>query len=190
LLLVSITLVGGLLSCRKGEDDPAFTLLSRKARLTGMWKFQEGSLVVDGIDSTGRYNLLKYTFTADAYIMAVPGNGASFNGAHHLTLTFGKKGEFSLDQALDTSSLKATGSWDFEGRVGKARARESVFMTLKEFDGSSQYIDLFNKSGSNCSYHIRELRNKRLVLETNDELIQRAQQGFEYRVTSVYIFAQ
>jgi hypothetical protein len=188
--MLIIIMVSGFLSCKKGEDDPSFTLLSRKARLTGVWKLQEGSLVLDGADSAGNYNLVKYTFTDDSYSASIPANGASFNGMQHLTLEFKKPGEFSLDQVMDTLSFKCSGSWDFEAGVGKAKSKESVFITLKEFAGNSRYLDFFNKSASTFSYHIRELRNKRLVLEVNDEFTESAEQGFEYHVTSVYIFAQ
>lgn len=50
LFITSLTLLS-FNSCKKGDEDPALSLLSRKARLTGVWELQ--SYNYDGVSADG-----------------------------------------------------------------------------------------------------------------------------------------
>ena len=57
------------LGCKRGEDDPFFTLLSRKSRITGVWTLEKGDWSVKhrsatDVDSTYTFSDGKVTLTA------------------------------------------------------------------------------------------------------------------------------
>ena len=47
--ILSVFVVTGY-SCKKGENDPGFTLKTRKARITAEWKLKEGQIVEETIE--------------------------------------------------------------------------------------------------------------------------------------------
>lgn len=177
-------------SCKKGENDPAFTLLSRKARLEGNWKMKEGSLTVGIKDSTGAYGGIVYKLQADKYDLTFPGNGGRFDGPCKLNISFTKDGLVKLEQQMDSVSITASGTWDFQGKVGKAKNKERITVQLSQLTGYSNRLDLFNKSVYTFTYRIKELRNKMLVLAADEEMIEIYKNGVGYYVTSEYTFVQ
>lgn len=53
--LAALTIALSITSCKKGEEDPGFTILSRKARMTGEWKVSSFEGVSEKI-TTSYYN--------------------------------------------------------------------------------------------------------------------------------------
>lgn len=176
-------------SCKKGEDDPVFTLASRKARVAGDWKMKSGKLVFGTKDASGVHPSYSYDFDGTMYSM-VNGKGGHFDGPATLSLSFTKAGDFTIKQQLDSISFEATGAWDFQGKIGKYKNKENMTIRLNDIIGASNYYILFNKSLSTLTYKIKELRSKKLVLVSEEEIIAIDQSGFELVVTSEYDFVQ
>lgn len=74
-------------SCKKYEDGPAFSILSKKARLTGEWELRK--IVQNGNDITS-------TITTDTRI------------------TFKKDGSFQ-ESYTNTTTQFIDGNWEFDG---------------------------------------------------------------------------
>ena len=58
IIILLLILITGLTACKKGENDPSISLLTRKIRLTGEWKVKE--LVIEKIDSSGASEITKF----------------------------------------------------------------------------------------------------------------------------------
>jgi hypothetical protein len=187
--IVSIVFFG-LLSCKKGEDDPNFTLLGRKTRLSGEWKLTEGKMTT-GLKSKGqKMEGHRFTFTKNRYVHDEVGKGAHFEGPSFLTLTIEKDGTISFSQQLDSISLRGAGAWDFIHKSQGLKNKEAIFVKLNSIMGYSGYFVTFNKSNGSFMYKIKELRNKKLVLVSDAELIDLDENGFGIYVESEYIFEQ
>jgi len=177
------------LSCKKGEDDPAFTLLTRKQRVAGDWKLQEGSITIGVKDSTGAYAGLAYKLNEKTYSWDDIGKGAHFEEQFNLNISFTKAGAITIKQVMDSINFEATGTWDFEGNVGKSKNKESINIQLEDINTISYLPRLFNKTEVNFTYRIKELRNKKMVLVCDEELIV-LNSSFGYYITSEYILVQ
>ena len=177
------------LSCKKGEDDPAFTLLTRKQRVAGDWKLQEGSITIGIKDSNGSTASLIYKLNETTYTLDEVGKGAHFEDQFKLNISFTKAGAVTIKQVMDSISFEATGTWDFEGNVGKSNNKERMDIQLEEINTSSDLFRLFNKTETNFNYRIKELRNKKMVLVSEEEMIL-LNKSYGVFVTSEYILVQ
>lgn len=128
-LLVLVT-ISSLVSCKKGDGDPYFSIYSRKARLTGDWK-------VTNINTTVKYNRTTITTnfdgekkTVETYVpdtvVYTPTDTlyeyrvfSSYTGS--LLYSFDKSGTYQIDEAFtdDTTGIRytsqETGLWFFTG---------------------------------------------------------------------------
>lgn len=190
LIYLSIMILSLFLSgCKKGEDDPLISMRTRKARLSGEWKLEKADLTLGIKDDKGVYASYIYTFDGSSYKVAQTGNGASFSGNASLAVSFGKKGEFTISQQKDKLNLSSTGTWDFQGGVGSNKSKETVIIHLSGINGSANEYDFFNKTNYDFVYSIKELRNKKLVLTCNEEMILLDKEAGVY-VTAEYTFTQ
>jgi len=176
-------------SCKKGEDDPFFSLHTRKARLAGDWKMTEGKITIGIKDSTGAYASQIYELTEDGYKYSVTGTGANFQRKASLNLSITKKGVITINQVMDSVSIESSGTWDFLGKVGENKNKETISIRLSDFNNQSDLFRTFNKGTTNFMYHIKELRNKRMVLENKEEMIL-LKNGIGVYITSQYTFVQ
>ncbi len=178
-------------SCKKGEDDPIFSLRSRKARLTGDWHLSSGSLtLIYKKEGFTDYNET-YNFTGDSYTSINRVTGANQQGKYKLNITFNKDGGFSFLQLFGSSNVSGNGTWDFLKGVGEYKNKERLSFNASAIGGGSYWIDAFNKSKNYFIYNIVELRNKKLVLETKEELIEVSDaDSVSYYVKSKYVLIQ
>jgi hypothetical protein len=186
LLLLLFTVPG----CKKGEDDPSFTLVTRKSRMTGEWKLQSGELKIVELYPDSATAEARYKFDAGSFVCDVGGIGAHFEGSSFLNLSVAKDGTFRLNQTTGSDMIDFTGTWDFENGNGERKNKESIVMTIKEGDGTSYLFSFFNKSVTQFSYHIRELRKNKMVLTTTEELVNNFYNGPSVIITSQYTFVQ
>jgi hypothetical protein len=178
-----------LCACKKGEDDPFISLATRKSRVEGEWRLEKADVTVGIKDSTGFYGSLIYEITADKYNQRVTGTGMAFNGSAALSLSFTQDGLFTLKQTMDSLSLTASGTWDFYGKVGESKNKESISMHLNTAKGNTNQFSFFNKSFFQFNYKIKELRSKKIVLVCDKEMIL-LDSGYGVYVTSEYVFVQ
>lgn len=159
-------------SCKKGEDDPQVSLKSRKARLERAWKLTEGTMTL-GIRFSDKTTVegIRYIFTKDKFTRDDVGRGAHFEGPFNLDLNIEKNREFGFDQTIDGKRIKAMGSWNFMKKSKDHKNKEAIFVSLNTISGFSAYFFTFNKSLGAFQYRIKELKNKKLVLIADDEML-------------------
>lgn len=163
LLLSSVLLIS---SCRKGENDPAFTLLGRKARIKGDWKLTEGKVEItyanpekDDFDTYFSFDGSNFT------LKYMDSTQTSFSGTYSLKLSFIKEGEFSMDESLGASRFMARGDWQFVLKSGEYKNKERIEIRTDEVSvGSTYYFHPLLIERNRAVFNIRELRKNRLVL--------------------------
>lgn len=137
LLLASATLLP-ISSCKKGENDPFFSLRTRKARLEGEWTVDKAELVYR--DSTITYDgaSINISYT-DEFKDAV---------SYEMTWTFNftREGEYSVtkvssipeglynedEPAYELSETEA-GTWQFTGGNGGSKTKEQLLLLPSSF---------------------------------------------------------
>ncbi len=118
-------------SCRKGAEDPAISLRSRKARLVGEWKLSEGN-------DTSTYNSSSsYTaYTATNQTNSSSGSsGNSTTNPYEEKMTFNGDGTFEMYTKTTNASsgsyneTTTKGTWDFNSGIGDETKKEKVILT-------------------------------------------------------------
>lgn len=175
--LITALLLAGMLfpvpSCKRGDNDPGFSLKSRKSRLAGEWKF-ESALWTHG-DTTTTYDgenmLISYNQITDSLIVMS-------------TMKFDKEGTYEEEIITDyptdwrgngqpafTLTKTIKGIWNFSGGGGGTKAKSQLLMQVTEESTSA------SNSGSNVNattysgqtegfiYDIDRLASKELVLK-------------------------
>lgn len=153
-------------SCKKGADDPAVSLRSRRARLAGEWRMQTGSASLNF--STGYTESYAFDGRSET-INTTPGSGAYtlyyYKGTYLLNFKIFDNGTFTMKETEDGNILEAQGNWAFNSGVGAEKKKESVTFCINNvIKGSTTDFHVLNRWGTTFTYHIRELRNKKLSI--------------------------
>lgn len=113
-LLVAIIAIPAFQSCKKGENDPALSLVSRNARITAEWK-------LTGIEATRTRvaggNTVVTTLSYDGSILTMTQGGVSVTATGSYTMTIEKWGKMSWSETYtvggNTDVQTATGYWEW-----------------------------------------------------------------------------
>lgn len=175
--LVTAFLLAGVLlpvsSCKKGENDPGFSLKSRKSRLAGEWTF-ESALWTHG-DTTTTYDgenmIISYNEINDSLIVLN-------------TIKFNKEGTYEEEIITDyptdwrsnglpafTMTKTIKGIWNFSGGGADSKARSRLLLQVTEestsVSNSGSNVKAITYSGQTDGfvYDIDRLAAKELVLK-------------------------
>lgn len=170
--LLITTILNLCTSCKKGEDDPAFSLRTRKARVTGEWKAVQGTSYTsnEGIDYK---NTQEVTYTENTF------NGiqietslndikkVTYAGKYSYEITLDKNGNYEINQTSDGKEFYSKGRWNFTGNIGKNKNKQQLVLTQTNNNGRNITGNFVNQT-----FDIKELRNKKMVLtnEFNTEI--------------------
>ncbi len=131
--ITAITTSVSLNSCRKGEEDPAISLRSRKARLVGDWKLtagtteqaQNGSVSIITYDGTNEITASNSQSDTTGYT-----NTYTFNGDGTYQSVTVTTSIFSFWGITSTTTTTTTedGTWDFNSGIGDEKAKTKVLI--------------------------------------------------------------
>jgi hypothetical protein len=178
--------------CKKGENDPAISLRSRKSRITGEWKVSKMEETQTTTPScSGCYGSTdKTTFDGTSKTVvstsAAPGSTAStwVYTVSAATLTIDKEGTYtytwtevltSVDGTPVTGATPSTyteeGVWNFSGGAGDTKSKSELVMastkrTWTTGGVSSTSTTTGNTTGSIST--IDQLKNKEMILKINE----------------------
>ncbi len=172
-------------SCRKGEDDPAISLRTRKARLTGEWTMKSGSasITYQNYNETAKFNGSGF----EIYSTPTGGSPVIYTGKYLLSLNIKKDGTFTVHELNGIYTFDAGGTWLFNSKEGKEKKKEDVIFYINQVTSSSLAKHVFNRASANFTYKIKELRNKKIALSSLGE----APNGYGYiNFSTDYTFAQ
>jgi hypothetical protein len=111
LMLTAVVITG----CKKYEEGPSISLLSKKSRLAGDWKIEQ--VLVNGSDQTSAYNLL----AGSNYVMSI-----SKDGTYKVTGNWTDDGtwKFSSDKTQLISKSNTAGSTENTTTITKLKSKE------------------------------------------------------------------
>ncbi len=108
---LSVLMIASIFSsCKKGEEDPTLSLLSRKARITGVWKLTSANYSEMGSNYT-------ITYSFDGSILTTnydySGWDGSENSSYSVILTINKDNTYKIEETEDNDKTITEGYWFF-----------------------------------------------------------------------------
>lgn len=184
--ITAITTSVSFNSCRKGEEDPAISLRSRKARLAGEWNLNAGK-----DDQT--QNSSVSTTTYDGTNKIVTSNGQSDTTGYTNKMVINGDGTYTSTSVTTTKyvfwsftqttveTTEENGTWDFNSGLGDEKAKTKVLMhpvknvttTVTTTNGSTTTnisTDEYISNSFDYSMYLTRLSNKELkfTIEYNE----------------------
>lgn len=169
IILLSLAVFATTFSaCKKGEDDPALSLRSRKARVAGEWK-------MTNIKSTNTFssNLFNSTtiMTGDGSTytrtMTTMGTPSTTVGTLSWQWTFEKDGKYKYTRTEDGNINSSAGTWNFTAGIGDLKDKSQI--TYYEQSSTSQpptlpaTTETWTGNYIDNVFDLKELRNKKMV---------------------------
>lgn len=174
--LFTITVV----SCKKGENDPFLSLLTRKQRLEGNWKIVkeeskqtitnnavgDTSIVINSIyDGTKQITTTTYTALDVDYSYSV------IDTIYYVEeIKFDKDGSYTKTFEMSdlTNSTFTDGNWIFlgESEANELKNKEAILLTTTKFtqtNGTNTSIESYTDTDGD-TYVINQLKNTELIL--------------------------
>ena len=131
-----------IVSCKKGENDPALSLKSRNARIAGTWKFIGGERQTIDYDAGNQetftnnitYNGTSYTETSSFQDVSGTTTFPSETVSYTLEYTFDRDGNFNMSEIEDGNSDIDKGFWYWVGKskVQELKKKEVLVITITE----------------------------------------------------------
>lgn len=169
--------------CRKTEDDPLFSLRTRKGRVAGEWKVTSAQGIyaetpVNGNTTTTKWNLDGSTMTETdefGYVTTAP---------RTVEYVFERDGTFTITDTENGAVSTVKGRWNFNEGAGEAKAKtQLVIFNTEIIDTSGTYT----ASGYSAQYtfDIIELRHKKMVLKYLNDITYPWSSKYRYEETWV-----
>jgi hypothetical protein len=165
LALAAVVVVSGasFTACKKGENDPALSLKSRKGRLTGEWKLTKGTETFTSGGSTSTTNY-------DGTSITQSSGGGSITGTFAYTLTIDKEGtyEYKMSETFGGSTSIDTekGRWSFLGKNkdGEIKNKEAIVLMETSYTSGTTSTTTSNPT-SGAIWTIDQLKNKEMIVK-------------------------
>jgi hypothetical protein len=113
LVLLAIIAIPVFQSCKKGDNDPAISFKSRKARLCGEWNLKEGF----SIDISSNGNIKTHTYDGTKVVITETGSPDD-SYIFTIKVTINKDGTYKYESIYEDSETISEGIWYF-GRANK-----------------------------------------------------------------------
>lgn len=154
-------------SCKKGTDDPAFTLQTRKSRLTGRWVMTRGNVSVTSYKPNAAPFVSNFEFSGTSGFLTQSATLVAYSLDYSLSLVYEKDGDFRVIENFNGITLNGSGKWNFTSGVGGVKNKEEVLMKLEGLTSGDVFDHLFNLFSTEFSYKIKRLANKELVINAS-----------------------
>ena len=142
LLSVALILILGVnLGCHKGEEDPVFSLVTRKSRIAGTWTVTKAESV-NGVISQS-YDGTTLTSTIDDTISAVYAleweMSIDRQGGYTITYVANVPEDTVFNRAEYTETTEETGNWEFTGgNNSPSKSKLLLLLTERKITRSDQ----------------------------------------------------
>ncbi len=91
--LIFLILATSIIGCKKGDNDPFLSLLSRKARLAGEWILSSADYEFKEVTTDGT-SVTSYTYNGSDMTETTDGDGKTYSYSENITIT--KDGTFTV----------------------------------------------------------------------------------------------
>ncbi len=173
-------------SCKKGANDPALSLKSRKARLAGEWTLKEGE-VVNIYTSSGTSTTYTTTFTGSNQTYS--DGSSSTTTPYTLTWEFDKKGKYNSTEVDDGDTYTEEGFWQFLGKSKSAekKNKEAISIYARTTVSGGTTSNYEGKSNlSDVVYTLDKLSSKELVILYDFKIIDSSGDTDDYKGTMTF----
>ncbi len=160
-------------ACKKGENDPGFTLRTRKGRLAGTWTLQTATTLHG--DTTTAYAQDSLATTLDSITTSLKvTNTMQFdkNGTYgEITVTDYPTNWQNNGQPAFTGTETLTGIWNFTGNGGDVKSKSQLLLQITERtitasnSGSNVFTTVYTGPTLGFIYDIDRLASKELTLK-------------------------
>lgn len=167
---LSLILISSVLlfdSCKKGPEDPAFTLRTRKNRVVGEWKLKSGNYRHHSTDVYGNPDGYSIDFTSSEYdyYQDVTGGVAGVKGPYFRNFKFKKDGSVTILESIDNQLSIIEGTWDFNSGIGKDKSKTLLLIHIINYTGSGGVgHSTYTGNNKDLVFYIKQLRNKKMTL--------------------------
>ena len=175
LILTTIFILFAFSECKKGPDDPLISLRTRKARIEGNWTLKSGTEIStsSGFGGSSGESHTTYTETNYSYVSHSHSGNSNYSeqnsGTFGMKMSFKKDGTFTIEQLYDESTATIKGTWNFTGKTKDIKKKEQIALTLTSTsDPDNNANSVVNSNQVFAVFNIKELRNKKMVLELED----------------------
>jgi hypothetical protein len=172
LVLIAVLLtLPTIQSCKKGDQDPSFSLISRKTRLCQDWKITSYKKTIQTNDS-----IIAYTFDGSTFVKITSND--SYQSPGSMRLLFSKTGSYQWDQTTttDTSSYiySEKGMWYFSGGGKETGTKTKEVIALQKTDVTESFsagsvnstISYFGSGDLETNtYRLRKLSNEEVIID-------------------------
>ncbi len=171
IILTIILLFSVLNSCKKGEDDPFFSLLSRKQRLAGKWTLKSADYTQTKKTPIDMYPYVyHYIYDGSKYAKATIYNGTTKSITEYNyseKMEFKKNGTFTKNYTNDGDNFTEEGIWTWirKNKEIGLKNKEAILLTLTkviEADGTVTYSGVSNYPNDMMIF--KKLTNKEFVI--------------------------
>lgn len=184
-------------SCKKGENDPLFSLRTRTNRLSGNWKVVKEEIketITNNQSGDTSYvinSIYNGTFKATATTYSVLDTSFTTNDTiyYEEEIKFESDGKYSKTFVLNdlTNTIFTDGNWIFLGKsdLDNLKNKEAILLTTTVYtqtDGTNTSIDNYSNLDGE-TYVINQLKNKELILTVNRS--SRSDDGLRVTDTSI-----
>ncbi|HNW97890.1 MAG TPA: hypothetical protein PKK00_05715 [Bacteroidales bacterium] len=164
LLLLSFIIILVFNGCKKGEEDPLVSFLSRKARICRNWEVTEGRV------SYGTPQLSEiYKFGEDNRLIYQENQG-SIEGFYKWRFEIKNDGSYRIYQNLNfpynyTYVLDEQGYWYFLSKNKDGEAKNKEYVAFQAVSVQANTTNYSYQAASPTVYRIVQLKNKSMKLE-------------------------
>lgn len=169
LCLITITTLGFMQSCKKGENDPFLSLRTRKARIAGEWKLSASeSKYTSTSPNSSNSSTTTYDGATETTVQSVTINGnttsTTSTAVYTFNIEFDKNGTYTLTQVQDGETYTAQGTWIFlkRSKEDELKNKEAILLTQTSASNSNgESSTMHDLSGS--VFVIDQLKNKEMI---------------------------
>ncbi|MEI7594898.1 MAG: hypothetical protein WCK02_04060 [Bacteroidota bacterium] len=173
ILLINLAIIFLVTACKKGEEDPFISILSRKARICREWKVSEATQFLSQQNSSTTNEIISYTETSSkGKFSLIFADGGSGQGTYSWTFAINKDGTYRIIRnyriTYGSSDMSdEEGRWYFlnNNKSADIKAKEIIAFQPQKITTSDGITTL--NSASPKLYNIVELKNKKIHLIRN-----------------------
>ena len=171
LALAAVVLVSGasFTACKKGENDPALSLSSRKSRLVGEWTLSKGET-----KSTSGSSTTTTTYTETSATQSSGGASVTFTYTEKMEIV--KDGTYTSTVVVTNPGSSAEtyttkGRWSFLGKNKDAEYKNKEVLALMETSSSESGTTTCNCTTTESNpdyadlYEIDQLKSKEMIVK-------------------------
>lgn len=170
LFTILVIVCSSVLSCKKGDNDPLFSLKTRKARISNEWKvsFSEINLGDTMVAFDGDVETILFGDVELAQIPSVQEYTFEKDGTYIIEISRSYPAGY-LDSAAGPSTINTieAGTWSFTGGTGEVKNKEQVLLLPNRWERRTEgfaEVEVKTWEGQNEGriYNIDMLKSKEM----------------------------